>query len=171
MSTSKAGILADSPADRGESVAAMEPMVLSSESRDWANFTDLALDVAARSAALNNGLPRGIRAGLADLARAMNCYYSNLIEGHETHPVDIERALRDDFSADHAKRNLQLEAKAHIEVQRWIDAGGVRGRGAMIDALREIHRRFCAHLPDELLWVTEPTTGRRERVDPGELRR
>src|SRR5437763_1079176 len=140
MSTSKAGILADSPADRGESVAAMEPMVLSSESRDWANFTDLALDVAARSAALNNGLPRGIRAGLADLARAMNCYYSNLIEGHETHPVDIERALRDDFSADHAKRNLQLEAKAHIEVQRWIDAGGVwsiaRGFGRNIAAYK-----------------------------------
>ena len=29
---------------------------------------------------------------LADLVRAMNCYYSNLIEGHDTHPVDIERA-------------------------------------------------------------------------------
>ena len=22
----------------------------------------------------------------------MNCYYSNLIEGHDTHPIDIERA-------------------------------------------------------------------------------
>ncbi|ASV84481.1 hypothetical protein CES85_5275 [Ochrobactrum quorumnocens] len=33
------------------------------------------------------------RGKLADLVRSMNCYYSNLIEGHNTHPVDIERAL------------------------------------------------------------------------------
>jgi len=26
----------------------------------------------------------------------MNCYYSKLIEGHDTHPVDIERALKND---------------------------------------------------------------------------
>jgi len=30
----------------------------------------------------------------------MNCYYSNLIEGHDTHPVDIERALNNDYSGD-----------------------------------------------------------------------
>jgi len=41
----------------------------------------------------------------------MNCYYSNLIEGHNTHPIDIERALRDDYSTDARRRNLQLEAK------------------------------------------------------------
>jgi Fic family protein len=50
----------------------------------------------------------------------MNCYYSNLIEGHDTHPVDIERALKNDYSQDRRKRDLQLEAKAHIAVQRWI---------------------------------------------------
>ncbi len=43
----------------------------------------------------------------------MNCYYSNLIEGHDTHPVDIERALRHDYSDDPRTRNLQLEAAAH----------------------------------------------------------
>jgi hypothetical protein len=51
-----------------------------------------------------------------------------LIEGHDTHPIDIERALKNDYSKDVGKRNLQLEAKAHIEVQRWIDEGGIRGR-------------------------------------------
>ena len=30
---------------------------------------------------------------MADLVRAMNCYYSNLIEGHKTIPRDIERAM------------------------------------------------------------------------------
>jgi hypothetical protein len=47
----------------------------------------------------------------------MNCYYSNLIEGHDTHPIDIERALKNDYSHDTRKRDLQLEAKAHIAVQ------------------------------------------------------
>lgn len=44
----------------------------------------------------------------------MNCYYSNLIEGHDTHPTDIERALKNDYSNDPRKRDLQLVAKAHI---------------------------------------------------------
>src|SRR6185437_6654834 len=64
---------------------------------------------------------------LADLMRAMNCYYSNLIEGHDTHPVDIERALKNDYSQDRRKRDLQIEAKAHIDVQRWIDQGALKG--------------------------------------------
>ena len=57
----------------------------------------------------------------------MNCYYSNLIEGHDTHPVDIERALKNDYSRDEKKRDLQLEAKAHIIVQQGIDTGALRG--------------------------------------------
>jgi hypothetical protein len=60
---------------------------------------------------------------LADLVRSMNCYYSNLIEGHDAHPVDIERALKNDYSADRAKRDLQLEAKAHISVQTMARRG------------------------------------------------
>ena len=37
---------------------------------------------------------------VADLVREMNCYYSNLIEGHKTIPRDIERAMKRDFSHD-----------------------------------------------------------------------
>ena len=51
----------------------------------------------------------------------MNCYYSNFIEGHNTHPYDIERALKKDFSTNNEQRNLQLEAKAHIDLQKKID--------------------------------------------------
>jgi Fic family protein len=157
-------------ADRGESTALMEPLALSSDSRHRPALTDLAVDLAARSAGFSRSLPTGIHVALADLVRAMNCYYSNLIEGHDTHPIDIERALKDDYSADPAKRNLQLEAKAHIEVQRWIDGGGLKGRAAKKDALCETHRRFCEHLPDELLWVEDPINEKRIRVVPGELR-
>jgi hypothetical protein len=58
----------------------------------------------------------------------MNCYYSNLIEGHRTHPIEIERALAQAFSIDPRQRELQLEAKAHIEVQREITSGRLRQR-------------------------------------------
>jgi Fic family protein len=100
----------------------------------------------------------------------MNCYYSNLIEGHETHPIDIERALMGEYSKDAKKRDLQLEAKAHINVQQWIDDGGLKGRAVTADSIREIHRRFCKLLPDDLLWVEDPGTKERIRVIAGELR-
>ena len=45
-------------------------------------------------------LPASLLVSLADLVRSMNCYYSNLIEGHDTRPVDIERALHADFAAE-----------------------------------------------------------------------
>jgi Fic family protein len=156
--------------DRGESVGLMGPMLLAEDSRHRGALTDLALDLAAKSSGFRRSLPAGVRTALADLVRAMNCYYSNLIEGHDTHPLDIERALKNDYSADPHKRNLQLEAKAHIAVQQWIDAGHLRGRAVSVEGIREIHQRFCTLLPEDMLWVEEPDTHERLRIVPGELR-
>ena len=61
--------------------------------------------------------------------------------------------------------------KAHIAVQTWIDGGGLKGRAVTRDGIREIHRRFCEALPEDLLWVEDPETKERERVVPGELRK
>lgn len=158
------------PLDRGEPVSLMEPMRISEGSRDRGELADLAVELAAHSAGFRRSLPDGILTSLAELVRAMNCYYSNLIEGHDTHPVDIERALKNDYSTNAEKRNLQLEAKAHIAVQQWIDGGGVRGRSVSADGICEIHGRFGELLPDELLWVKNPDNGERMRVIPGALR-
>ncbi|MBV8136389.1 MAG: Fic family protein [Deltaproteobacteria bacterium] len=149
----------------------MEPMLISESSRFRNGLADFAVEIAARSAGFKRSLPGGIDAALADLVRSMNCYYSNLIEGHDTHPIDIERALKNDYSKDVGKRSLQLEAKAHIEVQRWIDEGAIRGRAATAAAVCEIHRRFCRKVPDELLWVRNPETGKKIKVVPGQLRK
>ena len=100
----------------------------------------------------------------------MNCYYSNLIEGQDIHPIDIERALNNDYSANTEKRNLQIEAKAHIAVQQWIEAGGLQARATSAQGVCEIHKRFSELLPDALLWVEEPSTGERAQVVPGALR-
>lgn len=157
--------------DRGELVSLMDPLLIGESSRHRGALTDLALELAQKSAGFRRSLPGNLLTSLADLIRAMNCYYSNLIEGHDTHPVDIERALKNDYSHDARKRDLQLEAKAHINVQRWIDDGGLRGRAVTTEGICEIHRRFCELLPDDLLWVENPTTKERMRVVPGELRR
>lgn len=156
--------------DRGETVGAMEPMLVGSSSPMREELADLALDLAERSAGLRRSLPDGVARALAGLVRAMNCYYSNLIEGHDTHPVDIERAMNRDFSRDPRKRDLQLEARAHIEVQSWIDGGGIVGPPASSETAIEIHRRFCEKLPEDLLWAENPETADRVRVVPGGLR-
>ncbi|TAK54925.1 MAG: Fic family protein, partial [Gammaproteobacteria bacterium] len=122
------------------------------------------------SAGFRRSLPQSVLASLADLVRSMNCYYSNLIEGHDTHPVDIERALKGDYSKDARKRDLQLEARAHIEVQRWIDGGGLAGRSSTVEGIKEVHRRFCSLLPADLLFVEDPATMERVEIVPGELR-
>ena len=66
-------------------------------------LNDIAVDLAAASAGFRRSLPAGVVKAL----------------GHDTHPVDIERAMKNDYSADARTCNLQLEAKAHVAVQRW----------------------------------------------------
>jgi Fic family protein len=157
--------------DRGDSIGAMEPLSIGESSPRRAPLADLALELVAKSEGFRRSLPSAMVSGLADLVRSMNCYYSNLIEGHDTHPIDIERALAEDFSTSPEKRNLQLEARAHIHVQRWLDEGGLSGGRAMTaEGIADIHRRFYAFMPDELAWVENPSTGERARVKGGELR-
>jgi Fic family protein len=157
--------------DRGESIAMMEPLLIGETSRHRGKLTDMALELAQKAAGFRRSLPESLLASLADLVRAMNCYYSNLIEGHDTHPIDIERALKNDYSKDAHKRDLQLEAKAHIAVQEWIDRGGLKGRAVTSEGIRETHRRFCELLPEDLLWVEDPEKKERVRVVAGELRK
>jgi Fic family protein len=157
--------------DRGDSIGAMEPLSISESSPRRSLLADLALELVAKSEGFRRSLPLAMVSGLADLVRSMNCYYSNLIEGHDTHPIDIERALAEDFSASPEKRNLQLEARAHIHVQRWLDEGGLSGGSAMTaNGIREIHRRFYALMPEDLTWVENPQTKERARVKGGEWR-
>lgn len=148
----------------------MEPLLIGEGSRHRPNLTDLALELAQRSSGFRRSLPQSLLVSLASLVRSMNCYYSNLIEGHDTHPIDIESALHGEYSRDAKKCDLQMEAKAHIMVQQWIDGGGLRGLTVTADSIREIHRRFCEELPDDLLWALDPKTQERFKVIPGELR-
>jgi Fic family protein len=150
-----------------QSVALMEPMLPEEGNR---LLEDLAIDLTAKASALAGRVHPIVRESIGDLVRSINCYYSNLIEGHNTHPRDIDRALADDFSDNLEKRNLQLEAKAHIEVQRMIDAGQGPQDVVSVDYILWLHREFCRRLPSELLSVENPDTKAQLILTPGQLR-
>src|SRR5438034_8503701 len=84
-------------------------------------IADVTTEVAAAAATLGSALHPRTAAHLADLVRIMNTYYSNLIEGHDTRPRDIERALAGQLDKEEGRRDLQLEAAAHVRVQREVD--------------------------------------------------
>ena len=140
------------------------------EDRDH-ELEDQAFELVSSASSLAGQVHPLVQAGVGDLVRSMNCYYSNLIEGHNTLPRDIERALAHDYSPEPEKRNLQLEALAHIEVQRQIDSQTDEPADPVSrNYIRWLHREFCSRLPADLLWVRNPETGERVPILPGEVR-
>ncbi len=54
----------------------------------------LGADLSSTASGLGARLHRRSAASLVDAVRVMNCYRSNLIEGHNTTPREIEAALQ-----------------------------------------------------------------------------
>ena len=121
-----------------------------------AAIADLVAELAAKSAVLGAKLHPLTAANLASLVRLMNTYYSNLIEGHDTRPRDIERALAGDLDDNEGRRNLQLEAAAHVRVQAEIDRLAQVGdlpEPASIEFIRWLHLEFYRDAPEEMLRI------------------
>jgi Fic family protein len=151
-----------------ETIGLMEPLLPEQFSPE---ILDLTVAVAAAASRLSSRLHPRTGASLAELVRLMNCYYSNLIEGHNTTPRDIERALDDDIALDGQQRNLQLEARAHIRVQREIDclhAAGKLPEPASLAFLQWLHREFYRDADEAMLTVTSPCGP--TLLIPGQLR-
>ncbi|MGC0774820.1 MAG: Fic family protein [Candidatus Acidiferrum sp.] len=146
----------------------MEPMLPEESNRQ---LEDIAFELTSKASSLAGQVHPIVTSAIGNLVRSMNCYYSNLIEGHDTHPRDIDRALNRNLSSQPKKRALQLEAIAHIEVQKAIDQGKDDPSEPLTATYALwLHREFCGRLPDDLLWVEDPHSHRRIRVRPGELR-
>lgn len=151
-----------------ESVSRIEPARLDDIPEAIA---DAVADLCAVSAVLGSALHPTTAANLAALVRIMNTYYSNLIEGNNTRPKDIERALDGFFDKDEKRRNLQLEAAAHVRVQAEIDrmaAEKILPEPASSDFICWLHREFYRDAPDELLRIRSATT--EFMMVPGEWR-
>lgn len=129
---------------------------------------DLVVAIRMEASEIGRGLhPESLRE-LRVLVRIMNAYYSNLIEGRDTRPRDIEAALQ---GAPVENRPLAEEAAAHVRVQEWID--GLADAGALpdptsADFIVDVHRRFHAEMPEELRHVEHG--GRRVEIVPRTLR-
>jgi len=133
---------------------------------------DLALQLVATSARLEARLAPVVLNDIQNLLRVVNSYYSNLIEGHSTHPIDIERAMKKDYSADQEKRDRQIESRIRIEVQGKIIKRLEQEPELDITSdafLTWVHNEFYEKMPERLRWVRGDSS-ESEYVKAGEIR-
>lgn len=131
---------------------------------------DLVAELSAKAEGLGKALHPKTAANLADLVRIMNTYYSNLIEGHNTRPRDIERALAG--ARDDDKRDLLVEAAAHYRVQEAIDHASDAGElpdPADSEFIRQLHRDFYVGASEAMLTIKGKSHS--FIMSPGEWRR
>lgn len=126
----------------------------------------LAGDVLKASYKLQGRLSPDMARVLRELVRAMNSYYSNRIEGQSTHPQNIDKALRKDFSAQPDTARKQRIALAHMEAEQALEDKGLVGDAALhSEVLLQAHAALYGRLeaPDRLTDEGRP-------IDPGQLR-
>lgn len=153
------------------SITAITPFIPSDSALGRSRLPDKAVALSNLSARLAGQLAPATLATLERYMRAINSYYSNLIEGNATQPYEIRAAQRGDYSEDPGKRDLQQESVAHLHVQGWL-----RDEQPDIATLfspafiQAIHQRFYEHIP-ESLWVIRDTQGNiMGKVTPGAWR-
>lgn len=173
-----------------ETVQRIEPARLEHPGEE---LVDTIAALAAASATLGRTLKPLTASSLRALVRIMNSYYSNLIEGNhtlprdieqavavmqrspadaaQTRPVEIEQALGGGLNEDTRRRNLQMEAAAHVRVQEEVDRlalSGLLPEPASPDFIRLLHHSFYANAPPEMLRAEG--SGRTWVMVPGEWR-
>jgi Fic family protein len=140
-----------------------EPLMPSSRHQQ---LFDKAANLTRAASALGGSAHTVTRAAIRELVRAMNSYYSNRIEGQGTHPLNIERALRHEFSAQPAIAHLQKVALAHIEAERELEARITAGESALSSKfLTAAHYALYSRLAPG-----DRTTEDGRVVAPGEIR-
>ena len=134
--------------------ALMEPL-LPAEHR-LAGLLEQAHDLIRHADQLSGKCQPGALLGLRTLLRAMNSYYTNRIEGQHTLPVEIEQALRHDYSADADKARRQRLAVAHMAAEQALEQRWPQWTPQQIwstQMVRDIHQDLFARLsePDRVL--------------------
>lgn len=131
----------------------MEPLLIDGSRPVYDALIGLAHELSEASACLDAALAPSTAKSLSTLVENMNCYYSNLIEGHKTLPIDIEAALNQ-TSEKAEQKDLQSLAFAHIEADRWAKRQSLT-KGTLLPFLLDVHRVFCQHLPEDLLRLSD----------------
>jgi Fic family protein len=106
---------------------------------------------------------------LRSLLRGMNSYYSNRIEGQHTRPLELEQALRKDFSADAALAARQRLALAHMAAEAAIEQRYATPAQAQAlytcEGVQRLHAELFSRLPE-----ADRRTDEGEPITPGALR-
>ena len=131
----------------------MEPLVIDSSRPVHNSLITIALELSEASAHLEAALVPSTARSISALVENMNCYYSNLIEGHKILPIDIEEALR--------SHRLAL---AHVEADRWAKLQHLN-KSNLQAFLLDVHRVFCGHLPEDMLRLSDGSI-----MTPGDFR-
>jgi Fic family protein len=135
----------------------MEPLLLASRPGVTEKLYGFASDLLAASGKAYPQLPPPILERLATLVQGMNCYYSNLIEGHRTLPIDIEKALqaaqnKTKPETGYSQEELRTLAQAHVSTTEWAKTVTLQQMG-INNFILEAHRIFCTALPEDMLII------------------
>jgi Fic family protein len=120
------------------------------EDRVIGPLLEKAAELVAESHRLGGQAGAAIVQALRPRLRAMNSYYTNKIEGQQTRPADIERALRRDFDADANLARKQRLAVAHMEVEEQLEKTVAEQPARDLFTSKwvcEIHRLLYGKLP------------------------
>lgn len=140
----------------------MEPLLIGSARPDSEKLLGLAHELSEASAVIESRLHARTAQSLSQLVVGMNCYYSNLIEGHPTLPADIARAMQNHEAKE--QRNLKSLSAAHIEADQWARSQDLLAVG-ILPFVSALHRIFAEHLP-----VSELTLENGKLMKPGQFR-
>jgi len=155
--------------------ASLNP-VLPTMDRAWG---DRCAELLIACTRLQEQLPTTTRTALAPLVAHMNCYYSNLIEGHKTYPDEVEQAVRQPAKSVSATRPgaahaaLVAEAVAHIHAQADLRARLAEDRAwdpVATTSLSWMHHVFYGHLPKTYRWTETRSGTHRVAIVPGAWR-
>lgn len=132
---------------------------------------DMAVQLTIAAAKLAGRMAPETKQTLIRHMAVINSYYSNLIEGNRTLPHEIRAAQEGEFSNDPAKRDLQLESLAHIQVQQWIEQQ-ISDLDTLYqpECIQAIHEKFYSAVPETLHELKDQNGKVVDYVVPGQWR-
>ncbi len=111
--------------------------------------------------------------GVRELLRKVNSYYSNQIESEGTHPIDIDKATRKEFSENSKEKQLQQLSLVHIEVQKYVESYFDKNdKTAFSKAfILDAHHQLYSHVDmSPFLKITDRQNQTTIEMIPGKLR-
>ena len=143
-----------------------EPSLPSSEKREALLERAHVLHKLALAAA--GRADHSVMLSLAPLLRSMNSYYTNKIEGQHTLPIEIEQAMRHEFSSEQEVQRKQRIALSHLEAEQAAETQlAPLGWRALLssETITTLHRSLFASLPPEDCALADGSL-----FQPGQLR-